>query len=173
MIQYVIVPRANSLLIHQKAFADYSCFITKRPANIYALFLVRDLRAVAYSEMKLGNDPVMAYRGLVRQYKRMFKAFDLMENIKILPVKYENYVSNVKSARIRISNFLGLKNIPEDFIINKKEQHLVAGNGMRHKGIITLKHDNSWKRHMPVHLIREMERIKPDFEPRWQNFLEI
>ena len=119
---------------------------SRRPADVYLVVLFRDIRGVAFSEKKLGNDPVKRAAGWVRQYNRIYSVLNDLPGINILSVNYEDLVlQNSEHERMRIAEFIGVDNIDPRFQIDTRQYHLVAGNRMRHKGLIEIRRDVAWE----------------------------
>jgi len=139
-----------------------------RPAETYALVLFRDIRGFCYSRKKLGDDPVRAARGWVRQYNRIWHVLQAMPQLKVICVTYERLTNDPAAERARIGRFLGIEDLPADFVIDTSSCHLAAGNSMKHQGVVEIRSDDAWRGgHTPEDLARIMQ-IEHELNPGWR-----
>ena len=140
------------------------------PDRVYFIVLIRDIRGVAYSDKKLGGNPVRRARMWVRQYNRIYDVISRIPNSKILCVRYEDLISDPKGTRLRVADFMGVTLTDLEFEINTKDYHLVAGNGMRHKGRITIRLDAAWRDGLTSGEQEQISKIDLGLNPSWKEF---
>lgn len=141
-----------------------------RPDDTYILLLMRDIRGVSYSQQKRGEDPLAAAKGWVDQYNRIYTILANLNNPKIIGIKYENLAANPQATRQKIANFLGIGSIDPDFTIDTRKLHLVAGNQIRHSGVISIRPDKGWHKALNRELQSQINAIRSRLNPALDEF---
>ncbi len=131
-----------------------------RPSNIKLLLLIRNIEGVVSSSHFGLNQTLISDR--TKMWKKFYKRtivpiFKNIDSSDYKIVNYEDLCKNPQMTRRNISKFLGVKLENLEFIIDTNKHHLVAGNPMRHKGIINIKYDERWKDRLSK---ENMERLK-------------
>ena len=139
-----------------------------RPEDVYGIMLMRNVRAIAYSELKRGGDPVRSARGWVRQHNRMVPVLQQLKDLKLLPIRYESLASDPAETRRRIAGFLGLPDPGETICINTRAQHLVAGNATRHTGNMQIKLDDAWREGLSAEMREQIDKIEQGLDRAWK-----
>ncbi len=158
------VTKSKVVVDSSKSINRVNLLASLRPRDVYILILKRDIKGVVYSNIKLGRDPLKTAKGWVKKYRHIYRSINQMPKVKILSIAYEDLAQKSELTRARISEFLEIELPMEAFEINTHEHHLVAGNGMRHKGKISLKYDDSWKKALTGDLISEIDKIGATLE---------
>ena len=130
-----------------------------RPDDFYLIHLKRGLYGVACSDKKLGKSPFMAAKGAHRLNKTIETICRQNKGIKLLSMNYEDLCRDPNAERKRIADFLNLENPGSDLQIDTTAKHLVAGNGMRHKGKIQIVFDEEWRRKLTSNEISKIKRL--------------
>ncbi|MCK5172133.1 MAG: sulfotransferase [Planctomycetes bacterium] len=144
---------------------------SRRPADVYVLLLIRDLRGLAWSSIKRRRDPIRTVRKLVRQYNRILSTVRNMEGASFTPVKYERLCSDPIGERRRIAGFLGLDDPGSAIEIDPTKHHLTGGNPMRMKGRMDIRLDESWKENLTPDLRARVEKIASGLDDGWRELL--
>lgn len=149
--------------------------------DVSVIHLVRDPRAVMWSTARGSNRKLEAgenrvswmtpYKGLISWAYSNSCVDHLLArhpHMRLLRLRYEDFVQQFESTVERLSNFLDL-----DFgvVANKvhAEEHLdpghgVAGNRMRRNTQIKLRYDDEWSRRLPWYYRRSSALVRP-----WMN----
>jgi len=143
-----------------------------RPENTYAIVLFRDIRGVAYSGQKLGENPLSVAVGWVRQYNQIWNIVRRMIGVKLLCVRYESLVEDPQKERRRIAAFLGSEDVPNDLRIDTTTYHLTAGNAVRYGGILDIRADVAWETGLNASVIGQIEKIRSRLTSAWGPYLE-
>jgi hypothetical protein len=145
---------------------------SKRPADVYVLLLIRDLRGLAWSSIKRGRDPIRTTGKFVRQYNRILSTLRNMEGVSFTPVKYERLCADPIAERRRIAGFLGLDDPGADIEIDPAKHHLTGGNAMRMKGRMDIRLDESWKENLTPDVRSRVEKLASRLDDGWQKLLD-
>jgi len=137
----------------------------KRPNDVYAVLLIRDILGVSASAVKRGGDPLVEARDWFNLYTRIFRILRKTDNLKIINVLYEELAENPQKIRNKIARFLDINAPKQPVRIDTREHHLVAGNPMRYTGKISIKYDDSWKKVLEGDIIDKINTIKVKFAP--------
>jgi len=132
---------------------------SRRPENVRVLVLIRDVRGVAHSAQKLKMDPVIAARGWLKQYQRIFRTLENMKDVQCMLVRYEDLAADPVKERSRIATFLGLSKPASELDIDTRKMHLVAGNAMRHCGRLRVNFSEKWRDELALDTQRRIEKI--------------
>ncbi len=143
-----------------------------RADDVYAIVLLRNVRGVAYSDQRLGNDPVKRAEDWVREYNRIAWVMRCMPDIRCLFLRYKHIVGNPEQARARIASFLGVEDMGGQFQIDTKQRHLVAGNSMRHKGVIKIRPGLAWKEGLSPDVMKRVEAVLSRLDSFWAPMFE-
>lgn len=130
-----------------------------RPTDVRVILLVRDICGVAYSEIKRKGNPLMRARQWVSYYNRIMPQLHSIKNVNYHVVLYENLTRDPIGQRRRIAEYLDLPDPGDNIQIDTTKSHLVAGNPMRYRGKIDIKHDNAWQAEINESLRREIRDI--------------
>jgi hypothetical protein len=117
-----------------------------RPDSVYAILLVRDLRAIAYSAQKRGVDPIDAINTWKGYYDRALATLRQMNKLPVMRVQYEALCEDPVAMRRRIARFLGLADPGPSLQDSGRGPHLVAGNPMRYRWTGEVRLDDAWTR---------------------------
>jgi hypothetical protein len=142
-----------------------------RPSDVYAIVLLRDIRGVAHSAKKLGNDPISAAQGWVRQYNRIYSIIQRLPGLKHMCVTYENLANDPLNERRRIADFIGSSPHDRKLLINTGHYHMVAGNALRHRGRINITPDSGWNQGLSSDMLEHIIRIRRGLNPGWDRLL--
>lgn len=151
----VVVDSSKDIL---RALGVYSL----RPESTFFIKLVRSPIGVAASSMKRKRSPLKA----VDNWKRYYRLFDRLTRSvpsrQKLTVRYEDLVESPSKIAVSIFKFLGLSGdfrYEEQFRINPRDYHLVAGNPIRlNQKCFEIKHDSSWKQIFDEEMILRISR---------------
>ncbi len=113
--------------------------------NTKIIILRRNFLGVSASAKKRKLDPVMAARAWKKYYNRLEKILRF-NNCNPHYVSYESLVDNPLYELNKIYRYLGVKelnSLPE--MLNSNDYHIVGGNGLRYKGLISITKDTTWK----------------------------
>ena len=116
------------------------------PESFKLIFLVRDGRAVAASDMRrTGVDMRTAAGRWVDANRRSLVAQRGIPADKIHFVRYEDLCTDPGAQVERVCRFIGIDFSPEFLNLDKDESHNIGGNPMRfRKGERAIKLDNRW-----------------------------
>ena len=115
------------------------------PERVRAVLLWRDPRGVAASAKKLGGDPLVTAAGWTRIYQRALQWACRRAPSICWPVAYEDICSDAVAVRTQVARFLRLPSPESSLEIVTTQNHLVAGNVLRHKGPINIRADRTWQ----------------------------
>lgn len=152
-------PDVEYLCDSSKDFARLIRLLMMPGLEIYPVFLVRDMRAVALSYAKkkrhdLGLNKMGFYKALfawagVNLASRTVAA---LSRRPVLHVSYDLFCRDPEGHVSLLNERLGLKIDPERFIerINGGVYHNVGGNLMRFKKLTAIRLDDEWRRSVPA-----------------------
>jgi hypothetical protein len=144
-----------------------------RPGDIRVLLLVRDIRGNVRSQMRKGMDADAAIAHWLKFYRRSVKVLESVAGLEWTAVKYEWLTGQTQAARMYLANFAGVDAPADDVAIDTTDYHLVAGNRMRFRGEIEIRHDLSWQRDLdPAIAARAAEAATALPQPLKERFLE-
>jgi hypothetical protein len=158
---------AKFIVDSSKSIERFSFLHDRRPTDTFLILLKRDIRAVAFSEMKRGFDPVKKAEGWVRLYNRIHTILRNMPDLKYIHIQYEDLASDPVGERFRISRFIGVDDIEKTFQIDTRKTHIVSGNQVRHNGIIEIREDAAWRTGLPDDTLKKINRISDQLHPFW------
>lgn len=143
---------------------SYYLALAKSPLKLSMIHVVRDSRAVAFSNRRIKPDPANPYglSCLPRQSLAMTAIAWNVNNVFIdlvmcrpgqsMLLRYEDFVAEPVRHIGRVLNLVGSRHPPPDIgmdILKTGQHHCIAGNPMRHqKGSIKLRLDDEWRRSM-------------------------
>jgi hypothetical protein len=156
----------NIIVDSSKSALRFKLLQERRPADTYAIILMRDIRGVCYSGQKRDYNVAQTAQGWVRQYNRIFSVLRGIRGLKVLGVRYEDMVENPAAEQVRIAAFLGYPDISPELNINTKYLHLVAGNKTRYSGDITFRPDYGWQDNLPRETQEAIMRIRAKLNPK-------
>lgn len=154
------VSGATHVVDSSKSEKRLKLLYSHRPQDMYVLILIRDIRGVAYSAKKLGEDPIAAASAWVRQYQWTFSTLRNMPDVQAILVRYESLAAHPILERRRMAGFFELADPGDDLAIDTRTRHLVAGNGMRHCGELKIRIDESWRKGLDVNAQRLIKDIE-------------
>jgi len=131
-----------------------------RPQNTKIIVLIRDILGIAGSAVKRNEDPLKAAKMWIRYYNLIINAVNKMFK-NFLLVKYEELASKPRFILNKIAKFLDKEYLSNDSLIklDTKKYHLIAGNPMRYKGLITIKPDMSWQKLLTSYQIALIKKM--------------
>jgi len=134
--------------------------------DIYTVYLVRDFRGVALSNMKRrGWDPVTATKVWLRQQGDILRIVG--EGQRFIRVYYEDFATSTNETLAEIHRFVGLE--PRTFDGDFKEtEHHVLGNVMRLKSS-TINPDTRWRTELSVEDLAAITNTATAFARRHPN----
>lgn len=142
-----------------------------RPNDVRVILLVRDIYGVAYSEIKRKGDPLMRARQWVNYYNQIMPQLHEHKNFRYHVVLYENLTRDPVEQRRKIAEYLGLPDPGNKVRIDTTESHLVAGNPMRYRGKIEIRHDNAWQVEMPESIRQDISKIEQRLDKNLQKII--
>lgn len=160
-----IIARINNveyIIDSSKSIQRLKLLHSYRPENVRVLVLMRDIRGVAFSAQKQKQDPLIAAKGWVVQYQRIFSTLSNMKNVRAMFVQYEEMARQPSLLRQKIAEFLELPEPSDTLDINTKDMHLVAGNIMRTSGQLSIRLDESWREMFSTDMQNEIEKIRSE-----------
>lgn len=117
-----------------------------RPGDVRVLLLVRDIRGNVLSQMRKGMTAEAAITHWLQFYRRCVKVLESLDGLEWTAVRYEWLTGETQAARAYLADFAGVEGSDEAVAINTRNYHLVAGNRMRFRGEIEIRHDQRWQR---------------------------
>lgn len=136
-----------------------------RPNDLKCVLLIRDLRGVVNSYIKLGRKDV---NRVMLHWKRYYLSTIRMMRAHGIPfhaLRYEMLCENSTSVLWELWKFCGLAEVEYDCILRKGEHHLVAGNGMRFKEEICVREDTAWHASLDADLAQKIDSYQKEV---WQ-----
>lgn len=118
----------------------------QRPERTRLILLVRDGRAVFYSNLKRGfgrSHSLDAWCNYYRHALPVLRAGVKQEHV--LQVRYEDLATAPMSEVRRICEFAGIAFEPSMLDFVHKEHHITSGNNMRLKGTSEIRLDTTWR----------------------------
>lgn len=86
-----------------------------------------------------------------------------------LTVKYDDIAQQPDKMRKNVAQFIGSTCKDEDWKIDSKRMHIVAGNPMRFQGNIHVKYDDRWRQELTL----EEKKLAEDYEKRMELLMSI
>ena len=142
-----------------------------RPQNTKVIVLIRDILGIAGSAVKRNEDPIKAAKIWVKYYNLIISAANKVFK-NVLLVRYEELASKPHFILNKITKFLGKEFFINDTSIklDTRNYHLIAGNPMRYKGLITINPDMSWKKLLTPNQITLIRKIGKKIFDQINNF---
>jgi len=131
-----------------------------RPNTSKAIFLTRDGRAIAASNLRknVATVPKSARKWwLANQF-----AISMMRTLPksaYIHVRYEELCANPEKTAMRICSYIDVSYEPEMLDFRSHEQHIIGGNRMRMEEKSQIHEDLRWMSTLKVSEINEFERI--------------
>ena len=154
MFDAVSEASGNSVLVDStKDIVRCFAMARMRPDSVRIVVLFRDARGIAASAVKWGKTTAeKTLRAWLREYNRKIMPAVEGMGVPYEVVSYDEMTANPASVRRRIASLVDVspENCPEVFY--PREYHLVAGNPMRFKPEIRIRHDDSWKERLTPEL---------------------
>jgi len=117
-----------------------------RPATTRLILLVREGRAVFYSNLKRGFGHAFSLRAWRNYYRNTLPLIARrVEPAHVLTVRYEDLATDPERELQRICAFAGLAWDPAMLDTASKVQHLTSGNNMRFRSDKRIKLDTAWR----------------------------
>jgi len=160
------VCNADYIVDSSKDYLRLKLLSLARPQDIYLIILMRSPYGVAYSEQKLGRDPIRIIENWVKLYN---KTKLMIENSKIQNytlVRYEKLCEDPVAERKRIADFLKLPDPGNELNLNTRNYHIIAGNPMRYRGEISVRFDEKWKQALSEEQIEKIRTITAKTDPQ-------
>lgn len=158
MISAVSGPRTSYLCDSSKDFARLIRLLMMPGIEVYPIFLVRDMQAVAHSYAKkkrhdLGLNRMGYYRALFSWAGVNLASWTVaaLSRRPVLHVSYDLFCRNPGKTVTLLNDTLGLDIDGDNPVagINRRTYHNIGGNLMRFKTLAAIRYDDSWKRSVP------------------------
>lgn len=143
----------------------------ERSEDIYVIVLVREVFGQASSGINYGKkiDVRKQSKSWLQFYNNKLAKVLKHKNLKKLIVSYEDLVMSPDKVRTNIAKFINIEE--EATFINKlfpANNHLIAGNPIRYKDQIIIKHDQTWKEYLNKaeieYLVKVNHKLLPEFK---------
>ena len=131
-----------------------------RPERFRLIFLVRDGRAVAASEMRReGTGIVAASRAWAEASRKLYLAQLTIPRSRKITVRYEDLCQQPAAVGRRICAFLGIEFDEAMLTLKKEAAHNISGNPMRmRRGETAIRLDERWRRMLGAPELDSFER---------------
>jgi len=142
-----------------------------RPDDVRVIILIRDVRAVAYSAIRRYQvDGLKRAAGWVRIYNRILAVLQVIPDVPVQVVRYEDLCADPEGTRAEIAKFCGLSGKAVPFPLASKNYHMVAGNPMRYKDKIAIRYDNAWRKELDTKNEQQIIAIARRLNHAWRDF---
>lgn len=120
------------------------------PARTRLVLLVRDGRAVYWSNLKRGFPADYSLQAWHRYYAHALAVLRRsVPESAVLRVRYEDLVADPSATLQRLCEFAGLRFVPAMLTGAGRTQHVASGNDMRFGGTARIRLDDQWRTSLP------------------------
>ena len=147
-------PGTKYLLDSSKDFARFARLKLMRDVEVFPVFLIRDVRAVAHSYVKRERQALglnrMSYLGAAIRWvfvNTMSQILLWVSRSTYVRVSYDQFCTDPGRVVSHLNMTMGLDISPDHFVedVNSTEYHNVGGNLVRFKPLKEIRADRSWK----------------------------
>jgi len=162
------VTEADVIIDSSKTLPRLWSLAARHPERMRVIVLVRDFRAVAYSQHKRGQDLVRSARSWARRIGQVEQMVAAVPALAVTWVRYEDLCSEPHPSLRRLCEFLGLEFDARMLARRSEGTHHIGGSPSKlDDSRRTVRLDDVYLRELSGEQMRAMERVAGDVGRRF------